>query len=81
MQKDLTEQGLVKDSFDVTLSEPNSVSAIKNLISDDGSLFIARGKNFELSVSPKVESSNEDVIEVQVLYRQVEASLLSEVKR
>ncbi|CAH0052312.1 unnamed protein product [Clonostachys solani] len=81
MQKDLAEQGLVKGSFDVTLSEPNSVSAIKNLMTDDGSLFIARGKNFELSVSPEVESSNEDVIEVQILYRQVEASLLSEVKR
>lgn len=81
MQKDLTEQGLVKGSFDVTLSEPDFVPAIKNLVSDNGNLFIERGKAFEHSVSPEVEKSNDDVTEVQVLYRQVEASLLSKVQR
>ncbi|CAH0024877.1 unnamed protein product [Clonostachys rhizophaga] len=81
LQKELTEQGLVKGSFDVTLSEPDFVPAIKNLILDDGNLFIARGDSFELCDEPKVERSNHDVTEIQILYRQVEASLLSEIQR
>ncbi|KAH7309684.1 fatty acid synthase [Stachybotrys elegans] len=81
MKKSFTDQGLSEGSFDLILSSSDDVSSVSNLLSDNGRIAFKTGEGLDVGLAPKAKKLNEGEIEVQLLYRQLEAGFLTEIQR
>ncbi|RYP76535.1 hypothetical protein DL770_007206 [Monosporascus sp. CRB-9-2] len=85
-EKDLSDQGLEGGSFDVVIADADA-SDIRKLISKGGKLVISKG-DFSADIVSTYAFENEPapeglqpVIDVQLVYRQLDQAILSEIQR